>query len=528
MKDFFVLKLLDNFKFIYEKIGVDYKQIRLILQSKLIMDSRKNSKDDDNEKNSFYTSLIIYSVLGLFSAFILKLNIDGFVRLTIYFTFIMSVIFMAFISEFSSVLLDIKDKNILSTKGIDAKTLNIAKITHILIYVSMLSLAISGFGIIAAVSFGMKFLILFIFSIILIDLFMIVFTSLLYSIIIKLFNGEKLKDMINVMQIGISIIFIITYQVIGRSVNLFDSTIIYESKLWNIFIPPMWFASTFKVVLSSSVTTMNIILSIISIVVPILFFVIYIKNISKFEDNLNKLNDNTYKGNKKSTPLNLKVSKYICRNKEERAFFNFICNILGKDRELKMRTYPSLALSVFLPYMLVFTLYKDISVVGGCLSIYLGLVMMIGFLSIIKYSNNAKASWIYHMAPVKNTSSIFKGTIKAILYKIYIPVMLLFSIGFIFMFKFIAIKHLMIITLNLILVTIIIVRIESTLPFSINYSMAAMSANMGKLMLYMIIIGGFALIHYLVSNSILYTYVYILVLIILTIIAWRRLLNIEI
>ena len=147
MKDFFILKLLDNFKFIYEKIGVDYNQVRLILQSKLTIDARKNSKDDSYEKNSFYTSLIVYSILGLFSAFILRLNMDGFVRLTIYFTFIMSVIFMAFISEFSSVLLDIKDKNVLSTKGIDLKTLNIAKITHILIYITMLSLAISGFGI---------------------------------------------------------------------------------------------------------------------------------------------------------------------------------------------------------------------------------------------------------------------------------------------------------------------------------------------------------------------------------------------
>ena len=173
MKDFFILKLLDNFKFIYKKIGVDYKQVRLILQSKLIIDSRKNSKDN-NESNSFYKSLIIYTILGLFAAFMLKLNIDGFVRLTIYFTFIMSVIFMAFISEFSSVLLDIKDKNILSTKGIDSKTLNIAKITHILIYIIMLSLAISGFGIMVAFSFGIKFLILFITSIILIDLLMII------------------------------------------------------------------------------------------------------------------------------------------------------------------------------------------------------------------------------------------------------------------------------------------------------------------------------------------------------------------
>ena len=527
MKDFFILKLLDNFKFIYKKIGVDYKQVRLILQSKLIIDSRKNSKDN-NESNSFYKSLIIYTILGLFAAFMLKLNIDGFVRLTIYFTFIMSVIFMAFISEFSSVLLDIKDKNILSTKGIDSKTLNIAKITHILIYIIMLSLAISGFGIMVAFSFGIKFLILFITSIILIDLLMIVFTSLVYSIIIKLFSGEKLKDMINIMQIGISIVFIITYQILGNTMDLFNSNLIYESKLWNVFIIPMWFASTFKVLLSSNINYINIILSIMSIVVPIICFIIYLKNITKFEENLNKLNDNSYKNKTSSKSLTLRMSKLVCNKKEERAFFNFICSILSKDRELKMRTYPSLALSVFLPYMLVITLYKDIDSNIGCLSIYLGLIMIIGFLVIIKYSNNAKAAWIYHIAPIKDSSVIFKGMIKAIVYKVYLPVMILFSIGFIYMFKLIAIKHLIIISLSLILSTIIIIKIEGTLPFSINYTITAMSSNLGRLLLYMVILGIFALIHLTLINSIVFSNIYILILLALINISWNKLLKIDI
>ena len=58
MKDFFILKLLDNFKFIYKKLGVDYKQVRLILQSKLIVDARKNSKNN-NESCFIATENII-------------------------------------------------------------------------------------------------------------------------------------------------------------------------------------------------------------------------------------------------------------------------------------------------------------------------------------------------------------------------------------------------------------------------------------------------------------------------------------
>lgn len=530
MRDFLVLRIIDKSKFIYDKLGVDYKQVRLILQSKLVMDSRKNTnfKGSTNEGNAFYISLIIYSLFGLFASLIMRVPIDGFVRMTLYFTFIMSVIFMAFISEFSSVLLDIKDKNILSTKGIDSKTLNVAKITHILIYIVMLSFSICGFGIIVAFKFGPTFLILFLLSIILIDLFMIVFTSLLYSVVIQMFKGEKLKDMINILQIGIVVVFIVVYQIIGQSIDLNNVNVVFESKLWNILVPPMWFAANFKVALSSYVTNLDIAMSVLSILVPIICFTVYIKNISKFENNLNKLNDHTYKASRKNIPTVVKISKAICKNKEERAFFNFSYNIISKDRELKMRIYPSLAMGLLLPYMLMFTVRENLSLEFATMSIYMSMVIIVGILAILKYSENYKSAWIYDIVPIKNTSSIFKGLIKAITYKIYIPMFLIFSIGLILIFKIAIIKHLVAIILGLILSTILIVRMERSIPFSNSYSVATMSSNIGKLFVYIFIIGVIAISHFSVIKNTLLLYGYMVVLIVLITIAWNKLLNIDI
>ena len=118
--------------------------------------------------------------------------------------------------------------------------------------------------------------------------------------------------------------------------------------------------------------------------------------------------------------------------------------------------------------------------------------------------------------------------IKSIVYKIYLPVMVLFSIGFIYMFKLIAIKHLIIITLSLILSTIIIIKIEGTLPFSINYTVTAMSSNRGRLILYIVILGTFALIHLMLSNDIILSTLYIIILISLIRISWNKLLKIDI
>ena len=60
MKNFFTLNILDLFKGIYTKFGIDYNKMRLILQVKLTLDSRKASNTiynnkDTKEKNYFYS-----------------------------------------------------------------------------------------------------------------------------------------------------------------------------------------------------------------------------------------------------------------------------------------------------------------------------------------------------------------------------------------------------------------------------------------------------------------------------------------
>ncbi|WP_052356794.1 hypothetical protein [Faecalimicrobium dakarense] len=59
MKEFFILKILDLFKGIYQKSGVNYKIMRLIVQSKLVMDGRRGqnvagfNEDTTKDKNYF-------------------------------------------------------------------------------------------------------------------------------------------------------------------------------------------------------------------------------------------------------------------------------------------------------------------------------------------------------------------------------------------------------------------------------------------------------------------------------------------
>ena len=122
MKEFKLLKFLDKYKGIYEKFGVDYEKMRLILKIKLTMDERrvptimKNNSKKKEEKNVFVKSLFFYAFMGLFMGIITFISTNKMYVYTMTFAIFMFIVLSVFIADFSSVLLDIRDKNLISIR----------------------------------------------------------------------------------------------------------------------------------------------------------------------------------------------------------------------------------------------------------------------------------------------------------------------------------------------------------------------------------------------------------------------------
>lgn len=246
MKEFKVLKIIDKLSWLYKKAGVDYDVFRLILNTKLTMDGRRkatvfnDSRKNKEDSNQFYKALIMYALFGVFIGLMLIIDVNKMYLMTIYFSAIMFMVLTIFISDFSYVILDVRDKNILFTKGVDNKTLNAAKITHVVIYMIYLTLALVGFSFIISFKYGGLYSLIFLLEIILLDIFMIIITALVYLFVLKFFDGEKLKDMINYVQIVLSIAMVVLYQIVPRLFGVIDvSNIIYKEKIWHLLIPSM-------------------------------------------------------------------------------------------------------------------------------------------------------------------------------------------------------------------------------------------------------------------------------------------------
>lgn len=519
MKEFTILKILDKITFIFKFAGIDYPLLRKILQLKFVMDERRvptimmNGKNDEESKNPFRSGLLVYALMGIFIGIFILPPFSLFLKMNIIMGMLIFMIMTTMISDFSSVLLDIDDKNILLPRPVDAKTLNAAKLIHIVVYLFSITLAITAGALaIGFFRYGFLFFLVLLFEIILICGFVILFTSLFYYVILTVFSGEKLKDIINYFQIALTISMTVMYQLIGRIFNFSDLNISTTPQWWHLLLPSAWFAAPFSILIEHDYNSHYVVLSLVGIIVPIIAITLYVMVVApRFERNLQKLNGGSSKRKTMGkASLRRMVSNIICHNPLEKVFFMFTVQMLENERKLKLRIYPSMALSVAFPFIFMLNLVRDMGSFSDIsaqisqgryyLYLYFSTALLAAVFPLISLSQNYKGAWIYKALPVENPAVVLKGAFKGFLYKYIVPLFLFISILFIGIFGLKIIPDLALIFLNMLILMLSIFHFsKKELPFCKEFQYAQNGSNTVVVFLMFGLSGVAAAIHYFAS-----------------------------
>ncbi|MDU4256501.1 MAG: hypothetical protein ACLT2W_12215 [Intestinibacter bartlettii] len=540
MEDFFSLKILDLFRPLFEAFGVEYEKMRLIVSMKLTLDKRKNNSSEN--KNSLMQSVILYLVIGLVASRIIVMPIDIMTKMTVLFALIFVMLLTCFITDFSSVILDTYDRHIIGITDVKDITLNMAKIVHIIIYISIMSLSISAFSIIMILmAYNIGFCLLFILCMILMDFLLIMMTSVIYYLLIKIFKGEKLKDVLNLFQIFMIFVFSIMYYFITSSLSDIQINYTFSINAYDLFIPFMWFASLFCVIFYGKIQTLYIIMAILGIIVPILSILIYIKLTPAFERNLDKLEQVSYneKDSKSKKSFVSKLANKICKNNEEKSFFEFIYTNLSRDREFKTRVYPTLASGIIMPLVLFFVTYdrsisimeylKSLSTTNNFLNIYLAVILLQNCILLLKYSKEYEASFIYDVLPISKKKNIYSAEFKVIIIKLFVPVFIIIGIPYLILFKAKFIVHLLIAFVSTIFISMGTFRVnDKSLPFSEDYAVTANTSNFLNIIKSIGFVGVAVLLHYLIilKTPYIFSVAYLILLILIMKIIWNKVFDI--
>ena len=534
MREFQSLKFLSVFKGIFTRFGVDYAVMEKILRIKLTMDERRvptifgDNGKKKKEGNQFLKSLWVYGLYSLILIPFILLGENYMYQLSLVFGMILFILMTSMISDFSVVLLDIRDKNIIQTKPVNKKTIAAAKIVHIMIYMTFVAGAFTTIPFLVGLfRHGIFFSLIFLIELVLTILLVVVLTSLLYLFILRFFDGEKLKDIINYVQILLSVGVVVGYQVLIRSFEFVDLNMAYAFSWWHLLIPPLWYGAPSEVLLNGNTSSHFIAFTVLAVTVPIISIYAYAKLMPPFERNLEKLLSDTKTRKKSRDWLDEAGAKLLCRSNEERVFYRFSASMMKKEREFKLKVFPVLGMSLFFPFLFIFTYSVDgglEEISGGnmFMFIYFCNVIIPSVVFMLKFSEGYKGSWLFRAAPIEQASSAYSGTLKAFIVKMYLPVFVFLSVVFVWIFSARILPDLAAVLLGGLLQILITYRIvnEGEFPFSTSFEFAQESGG-AKMFLLTLITGAFVGAHFLANAFEYGIYVYVVVLLLAVGIGWR-------
>ena len=535
MSEIRILRILDPFQSVFRKMNIDYSVMRKILEVKLTMDQRRvptilSQNAKKKEGNQFLKSLWIYALYGLLLVPFVFLGDNYLFQVSIMAGIAMFILMTSMISDFSSVLLDVRDKVILHTKPVNSRTISAAKIIHIAIYLTLLT---GAFVAIPAIVFliveGFSFFLLFILTILLIDLFVLAFTALIYMFVLQFFDGEKLKDIINYVQILLAVAVVVGYQIIIRLFDVVDLEYVYDFSWWHALIPPVWFGAPFEMLLNQTFSSEMIILSLFAVFGPILSIILYYVLMPSFERNLQKLMEESSTKKKKKRSLQDFFEKVVCFSREERLFYRFASIMISRERDFKLKVYPSLGMAFVFPLIFLFNnlsfqSFEELGQGRSFLTIYFANVMIGTVVYMVQFSAKYKGAWIFQTTPIQKQSIVYSATLKAFFMKLYLPLLLLLSILYIWIFSFRIVPDLMVVMTSALLNILIAYKIfnNGKYPFTEPIESAQQGGGAtGKIIILMLFVAAFTIIHLIVSFIPFAIYIYLVLLIILTGVLWK-------
>jgi len=443
---------------ILAKTGVDQEQLYHILKVKLLMDSRrprslmatrKSAASSGGKTGSSWRVSFVTVLMGVFIAMTLLLFDAPMLGQTLYFSVFMVLMSLTLITDFTTVLLDVRDQYILMPRPVNDRTLAVSRIMHISIYVFRLAF-LQGLAGLVIIGFteGILAVPVFFLQIIQVSFLSILLVNIMYLLLMKLVSPQKFKDIISYFQIAFSILIFGAYQLLPRLINtaLLNKVNILDHA-WSCFLPPVWIAALSEALLHparAGFLTMG--MAILGLLAPLAGLWLVAK---VFAPGFNKKlsaaagSDSTALGplasgevRKQKFDLAARLSNIFAKDPLENAGFRITWKLAARTREFKIKVYPSFA------YVPIFFLYESLrgsgplderlsdlqNGKGYIFLVYLCTFVMSTVLQHISFSEKYKPAWIYYALPITEPGKILSGMYKVVVMLYYLPYCVLIAL----------------------------------------------------------------------------------------------------
>jgi hypothetical protein len=501
---------------LYQKMGVNTLHLQAILATKLTMDDRRPNtfQQTQRKKNKKPISMatlgtmLMSALLGLIFLFSFSIGVNMVTSLTFYYSMFFFMLSATLISDFTSVLIDVRDSFIILPKPVSDRTFIVARLLHIFIHICKLVLPMSLPGMIyMLMNHNVPGTLLFILVILFVTAFAIFFINALYILILKITTPQRFQTIISYIQILFAVIIYAGYQILPRMINQYGLENFDISERSGImFYPIYWFACGWQVFYTFSGTATQIAAALLAFLLPVGSLFIVLKYLApSFNNKLAMINAGAGVEKTRTKIVNTTVRKrtyaewlsnLFTGSFAEKTGFLFSWKMTSRSRDFKLKVYPSIGyLAVYV--IIIFFNSKSLDLQqlkeGGTQSkiliitaLYFTSLILTMAINQIIYSEKYKAAWIYYVTPLAKPGELILGSAKAAILKFYIPIVVFITAAGIVLIGVNVLPNIILGLFNeLLIVTILVYAGNKMLPFSIqqnnNAKAGSFLRNMGVL-----------------------------------------------
>jgi ABC-2 type transport system permease protein len=424
----------------------DPTQVRALFVATLRRATRSTMTASRRGKpRGLYFLLAMYAVMGLMFGLLAFIHPDAFTFSLVVGSATFMMTGMTLVAESSTLLFDPRDHDILGHRPIHPRTLLAARSLSLVALSLVLGLALNlvpTFTGLFTRDARPWFPLVHLVTLVIMSVFTAGTVVFAYALLARLVSRRTFDSIASWTQVAISVVLIVSYQIVPRLMDRLQGFSIEAAHPVLMFLPPTWFASLSMVMLGTvsglRMWTMAMMALLFTIGLAWAANRYLAAGFARQVAALGEAVAPEKPARARARPSRAGEAGGASRagaptgalmgtllpDPVERGAFRLARAYLARDRDMRMRIYPSLAMIVVFPVIAILDPQRN-SRLGAIMAVFMAGTLPASAMMTFKMSPHYQAAELFRYAPIRGTAALFHGVRKAMILFLAVPGVLL-------------------------------------------------------------------------------------------------------
>jgi len=339
---------------------------------------------------------------------------------------------MTLVSESSTLLFDPRDHDVLGHRPIHPRTLLAARTLGLLALTLVLGLSLNLVPMITgAFARGARpwFPLAHLATLLVLALFCAGGVVFVYSLLARTVSRRTFDAIASWTQVAVSVLLILSYQLVPRLMDRIDTFRLDSAHPGLLLLPPTWFAALAMVLMGADTGARALALGGVAVASTVALAwsanrylaAGYARQVAALGETRAAARPVHPARAGAITPArDGALLRSLVPDPVERAAFRLARAYLARDRDMRMRIYPSLALVAVFPVLAILDADRTARF-GAIMTVFMVGTLPVTAMMTFKMSPHYEAAELFLYAPLRGTASLFHGVRKAMLLLLALP-----------------------------------------------------------------------------------------------------------